>query len=104
MGNKSLARLGSVLALVGGIIMVIVGIVGLVGLSFMMVFESPMSHFFGFGLLAIVLGIIAIVGHKHATELVWAIVLIVIGYVGGGVGGLLVLLGGILGLLSKYIK
>lgn len=104
MGNKSLARLGSILALVGGIIMLVEGLVGFVGFSFMMIFESPMSHFFGFGLLAIVLGIIAIVGHKHASELVWAIVLIVIGFVGGGAGGLLVLLGGILGLLSKYIK
>jgi len=104
MTNKSLEHLGSILVLIGGIILLVLGIIGFVGFSFMIIFESPISHFYGFGFLAIVLGIIAIVGHRHVSELVWAIVLIVIGFIGGGAGGLLVLLGGILGLLSKYVK
>jgi hypothetical protein len=72
----------------------------------MMSFGMP--HLFaGFGILALILGIIAIIGAKHVTELIWAIVLIVIGLIGGGaggsIGGLLVLIGGILGLISKYV-
>jgi len=58
---------------------------------------------FGFALLPLILGIIAIVSAKHVTELVWAIVLIIIGFIGGGIGGILVLLGGLLGLISKYV-
>ena len=62
-----------------------------------------MPQFAGFAILALILGVVAIVGSKHVTELLWAIILIIIGYVGGGIGGILVLIGGILGLISKYI-
>jgi hypothetical protein len=37
------------------------------------------------------------------NELVWAVVLIVVGFLAGGIGGLLTLLGGLVGLLSSYI-
>lgn len=104
MANKALEHLGSILALIGGIILLVLGIIGFLGFSFMLIFESPIHSFYGFGLLAVILGIIAIVGHRHVNELIWAIVLIVVGFIGGGAGGLLVLLGGIFGLLSKYVK
>jgi hypothetical protein len=45
----------------------------------------------------------AVVGSKRANELIWAVVLIVVGYLGGGIGGLLTLIGGLLGLLSRYV-
>ncbi len=85
--------------------MVIFSLLELVGSAFMSAFGM---HFFGgfggFGvIISLILGIVAIVGSKHATELIWAIGLIVIGFIGGGIGGLLVLLGGILGLISRFI-
>jgi hypothetical protein len=58
---------------------------------------------FGFAFLPLILGIVAIILAKRVTELVWAIILIVVGYLGGGIGGILVLLGGLLGLLSRFI-
>ena len=58
---------------------------------------------FGFAFLPLILGIVAIIVAKRVTELVWAIILIVVGYLGGGIGGILVLLGGLLGLLSRFI-
>jgi hypothetical protein len=57
---------------------------------------------FGFALLPLIIGVIAVVGAKHSSELIWAIVLIVAGYIAGGIGGLLVLIGGIVGLISRY--
>jgi len=40
-----------------------------------------------------------LIGARSVTTLVWAIVLIIVGLIGGGLGGLLVLLGGIIGLV-----
>jgi phosphatidylglycerophosphate synthase len=54
----------------------------------------------------LILGIVAIViaATKRATQPLWAVVLIVIGIIAlQGFGALLVLLGGILGLVSKYV-
>lgn len=56
------------------------------------------------GIVTLICGIIAIIGAKSASTLVWAIVLIIVGLIGGGLGGFLVLLGGILGLVTVLSK
>jgi hypothetical protein len=56
------------------------------------------------GIVTLVMGIIAIIVARSASTLVWAIVLIVVGLVGGGLGGLLVLLGGVFGLITALSK
>jgi len=104
VAKTSLGRVAYLLVLVGGILMILLSVLSFLGIEFMS-FGMPglgLSASFG-AILGIILGIVAIFGSKHVTELVWAIVLIVIGYVGAGIGGLLVLVGGILGLLSRYI-
>jgi hypothetical protein len=104
LANKGLQKAAYYLTLIGGVIMVLLGILEFVGMPFKMPMSSPLRGMtFGFGvLLGVVLGIVAIAGAKHASQLVWAIILIIIGIVGGGFGGLLVLLGGIMGLIYKY--
>ena len=73
------------------------------GIESMMSFGMP-RLFPGYEILGLILGIVAIIISKRATEPLWAIVLIVIGIIAlQGVGALLVLLGGILGLVSKYV-
>ena len=58
----------------------------------------------GYEILGLILGIVAIIVSRRATEPLWAIVLIVIGIIMlQGIGALLVLLGGILGLAFKYL-
>lgn len=92
------------MALVGGILMVLLSLLGLLGFAIMRMMSFGISRFFaGFDVLALILGVVAIIASKRATELIWAIVLIIIGLVGSGIGGLLVLIGGILGLISKYV-
>jgi len=83
--------------------MVILGVLGMLSFAVMMPFASPIGGFFGSGIVTMILGIVAIVLSKRVSELLWAVVLIVIGFLGGGIGGLLVLIGGILGLLSRFI-
>jgi protein-S-isoprenylcysteine O-methyltransferase Ste14 len=106
MSNASLGKLAYYLALIGGIILVILGILSFVG----MVFPSPMPSLLGglsgtFGaIVQIILGLIAIYGSKRLPDLMWDIILIIVGLFGGSNwGGILVLLGGIVGLAAKFL-
>ena len=56
------------------------------------------------GIVTLVMGVIALVGSRSVKTLAWAIVLIVVGLIGGGIGGLLAALGGLLGLISFLLK
>ena len=56
------------------------------------------------GIVTLICGVIAIIGARSANTLVWAIILLIVGIVGGGLGGLLVLLGGIFGLITALSK
>ncbi|MGA2460634.1 MAG: hypothetical protein ABSF82_04370 [Candidatus Bathyarchaeia archaeon] len=105
MAKASLGRLAYILALIGGVILVIQGLLSFVGMAFMMLMPSVLGSLGGafWGIIEIILGIVAIYGAKRATDLTWDIVLIVVGLIGGGLGGVLVLIGGIVGLASKYL-
>ncbi len=105
MAKAPLGKLAYILALIGGVILVIQGLLSFVGMAFMMFMPSVLGSLGGafWGIIEIILGIVAIYGAKRATDLMWDIVLIVVGVIGGGLGGILVLIGGILGLASKYV-
>jgi hypothetical protein len=104
MSEISVSRIAYILVLVGGILMVLFGLLSLIGSSF----ESfgPFLHWgFAYGsIVTIVCGVIAVIGARSVNTLVWAIVLIIVGAIGGGLGGLLVVLGGLLGLVSVATK
>ena len=105
MSEISVSRIAYILALLGGILLVILGLLSFIGYSFRSF--GPVLHwgFFAYGsIVAIICGVIAIIGAKSVTTLVWAIVLIIVGIIGGGLGGLLVALGGILGLIVVVSK
>ena len=102
MPGTSVSQLAYYLALIGGIIMVILGLLSFIGYSFG---PSVLHWGFAYGsIVTIICGVIAIIGAKSASTLVWAIVLIIVGLIGGGLGGLLVLLGGIIGLVTVLAK
>jgi len=105
MRTGSLGQLAYILALIGGIILVIQGILSFVGMAFMTFGPSIIGPIGGsyWGIIEIILGIVAIYGAKRTSDLTWDIILIVVGVIGGGLGGLLVLLGGIVGLLLRFI-
>ena len=101
MSGTSVSTIAYYLALIGGILMIIFGLVGL-----LVDFGAFIFHW-GFaygGIVTLVMGIIAVIGARSVNTLVWAIVLIVVGLIGGGIGGLLVLLGGIFGLITALSK
>lgn len=86
--------------------MVLFGGLAFLGLAFSLPFQSPLQslNLLGHDLITVILGIVSIVASKQAGKLEWSIVLIIVGYLGGGIGGLLVLVGGILGLISSFSK
>lgn len=97
-----MAHVGFVLVAVGAVVMIVLSVLSFIGYAVALPFRSPLPALYGNALLALVLGIVAFVGSKHVGRLLWAIVLVVIGYVGGGIGGLLILIGGILWIASRY--
>jgi hypothetical protein len=102
-GKSAVAELGFVLALIGGITIIALSLAALLNFPVYLPFHSPFAGYFGIGVISLVLGVVAVFGSKRVNELVWAVVLMSVGFLGGGIGGLLTLLGGLLGLLSRYV-
>jgi len=97
---------GYILALIGGILIIVFGLLALIGNSLGSAF-SPAGHYLTgefYSIVAIVIGVICVIGSKSVGTLVWAIVLLVLGIVSGGIGGALVILGALLGLVSIFVK
>ncbi len=82
--------------------MVVFGGLSFLGLAISLPFRYPLGSLSGLvrDLITVILGVVAIIGSRQADKLGWAIVLIIVGILGGGIGGLLVLVGGILGLIA----
>jgi len=86
--------------------MVVLRILGFLGFAVDMLGFGFGRLFPGYEISGLVLGLVAIyiAVTKRVTQPLWAVVLIVIGLIDlQGIGALLVLLGGILGLASKYM-
>jgi hypothetical protein len=94
---KELAR---ILVLIGGILLVLFGLFTVFGGSF-----EP--RYLGISLsgsiFGIAVGVIALYGNTRIGEPIWAVILAVLGYFAGGLGGLLVLLGGLIALIMHYV-
>jgi hypothetical protein len=101
---SEISRISYYLALIGGILLVIFGLLSFIGYAFVYFGPFISFGFAYFGIVTIICGIIAIIGAKSVTTLVWAIVLIIVGIIGGGIGGLLVILGGLIGLIVVLTK
>ena len=101
--NGPVASLGFVLALIGGVTIILLSLAALLNFAVYLPFHSPLVGYFGIGAISLVLGVVAVVVSKRANESIWAVALIIVGFLSGGIGGLLALIGGVLGLLSRYI-
>lgn len=103
MSGTSISTIAYYLAFIGGILMILLGLLGLVVDFGGFFFRWGFGFAYG-SLVTLVMGIIAVIGARSVNTLVWAVVLIVVGLVGGGLGGLLVVLGGVFGLINALSK
>jgi hypothetical protein len=97
---------GYILALIGGVLIIVFGLLGLIGISLGIAF-SPVGYYLSgaiYSIVAIIIGVICVIGSRSVGTLVWAIVLLVLGIVSGGIGGILVILGALLGFVSIFVK
>lgn len=102
-GHGTAWKLGYVLALVGGVVIIILSLAKLANFPLYLPISVPLAGYFGIGVISLILGVVAVFGSKRVNELVWGIALMIVGFVVGGVGGLLALVGGLVGLLSRYV-
>lgn len=101
---SSLTYAGYILALIGGILIVISGLLRVLGSPFLAISALAAIGAFGYGLVELLIGIVCVGGSKYVGNLGWAIVLIILGIIAGGIGGGLVIIGALLGLISKLLK
>jgi hypothetical protein len=98
------AYAGYIVALIGGIILVIFGLFGIFSSPFVGIFSASilngLSAFVG-GIVTLILGILAMAGSRFASTILWGVILLIVGVIAGGVGGTLVLIGALLGLISR---
>lgn len=105
MKVAGLSSIGYILALVGGILVIVFSLLSILGSPFL-AFFSP-SYALGAltsGLLGLIIGVICVIGSKFVSHIGWAIVLIILGVYAGGIGGVLVVLGALIGLLARLIR
>lgn len=77
-------------------------VAGFFGMAVALPFHVPLAAMFGSAIIGTILGVIAFFGSKHVRELIWAVALLVIGFIGGGLGGLLVLVDGLPGIVAHF--
>lgn len=93
-------ELSKILVLIGGILLILFGLFTVVGGSFD-------TRYLGISLsgsiFGIIVGLIALYARPHIGEPVWAVILAVLGYFAGGLGGLLVLIGSLIALVMHFV-
>jgi hypothetical protein len=105
--TPTLTYISYILALIGGIIISLFGLFDLLEVGVRVFRDISLLSFLGGttrALFEIVVGIVCAIGSKFVRNLVWAIVLLVLGLVAGTIGGTLVVIGAILGIASILLK
>ena len=100
---RTLARL---LFLLGGLVLILgvvlqVG-VGLTGLLNFAPRIPSLGSVIGV-LLALVTGVVALAGIPQVSNPAWSIILLILGFLAGGLGGIIVILGAIIALVAIFV-
>jgi len=105
--SSTLSYVGYILALLGGIVIILFGILDLLGMALRIFRYASMLSFLSGTVSALVqigIGVVCIIGSRFVSRLVWAIILLILGVIAGTLGGSLVVIGAILGLVSILLK
>jgi len=97
-----LGKIAYILVLVGGIVMAVSGLAALIGVGIFA--PSILGYAFGSDILQMILGVAAFLLAKRVSLLMWAIIILIIGFIGGGLGGVLVAIGAIASLIAIFLK
>jgi hypothetical protein len=104
--NQSLRSLSKALILVGALVLIVGAILQAVDLRAL--FDlTPNVRSLGVvssALIGLIVGALALVGSMQVSSPVWMIILIVLGYLVGSLGGILVFIGALIGLVTALVK
>ena len=109
--KQSAFELARVLAILGGIFTLVSGVLDLASLLARRTLPSldSLANTLGYGIVVIILGVVALAASRYVKVIAWDIALVIIGalaypFAGGfpwGWGPLLVVLGGIVGIIAR---
>jgi len=104
--RKSLRSLARVLFLVGGIILILGAVLevggGLRGILDFAPQIPSLGSIAGL-LIDVVAGLLALAGIGQVSNPAWSIILLILGFLAGGLGGILVIVGAIVALVAIFI-
>jgi hypothetical protein len=104
--NQSLRTLAKALIIVGALVLIIGAILSAVNLRSLLDLAPNVRSltFFASALIGLVVGALALVGSTQVSSPVWMIILIVLGYLVGSLGGILIFIGALIGLVTSLVK
>jgi hypothetical protein len=101
---RSIARL---LLIVGGLILILGAVLQLAGDVRNLLDLAPRVPSLGLltsAIVGIVVGVLAFIGAGQVSNPAWAIVLMVLGFLVGSLGGILIFIGGLIALVAAFVK
>jgi hypothetical protein len=103
--SRTLANIGFLLALIGSIILILLGIGAILGIFFLIFFPLYALGAFFWGIAILIIGLLASASSRfvnHVVPAIWLIILaIVASLFGAGFIAWLIAIGGIIGLISR---
>ena len=105
--NKSLHALARLLLIVGGIVLIlgaVLQVIGDFGGLFDLAPRVPSLGLLTSALVGIVVGVLALIGAGQVTNPAWSIILLVLGFLVGSLGGILVFIGALIALVATFVK
>ncbi len=105
MPEEQLTTLARALVLAGGVILLVAGMLRFANAAVTAYLESPLAlSRTQEGVLGIVAGVIALSGYRQLDKTPWALLMIVLGIITGGLGGILVLVSGLVSLVVVHAE
>lgn len=104
--NQSLRSLARALIIVGALVLIAGAILSAVNLRSLLDLTPNVRSLtlFTSALVALIVGALALVGSTQVSSPVWMIILIVLGYLVGSLGGILIFIGALIGLVTALVK
>ncbi len=104
--KKSLRTLARLLFLLGGLVLILGAVlqvgVGLTGLLNLAPRLPALGSILGV-VLALVTGVVSLAGIGQVSNPAWCIVLLILGFLAGGLGGIIIILGAIIALVAIFV-
>jgi hypothetical protein len=104
--KRSLQTLARLLFLLGGLVLILGVVLQVgVGLSGLLNFAPripSLGSLIGI-LLALITGVVALAGIGQISNPAWSVILLILGFLAGGLGGIIIILGAIIGLIAVFV-